>query len=134
MEELSFIEWYNTLAKPSWTPQPAFIGLMWQILYPLIFISFAFIFIQTFRRKLELAIAVPFIVNLVANLAFTPIQFGLRNLPLASVDIIVVWLSIVWIMVVIWPRYRVVALMQIPYFIWVSVATYLQISITIMNW
>jgi hypothetical protein len=34
-------------------------------------------------------VAVPFAINLVANLVFTPIQFGLRNLPLASLDIAV---------------------------------------------
>lgn len=33
----------------------------------------------------------PFVVNLIANLGFTPIQFGLRNLTLASIDILVVW-------------------------------------------
>ncbi len=30
---MTFLEWYDTLAKPSWTPEPAFIGLMWQIIY-----------------------------------------------------------------------------------------------------
>jgi tryptophan-rich sensory protein len=31
-----WIDWYNSLAKPSWTPAPGTIGLIWQILYPVI--------------------------------------------------------------------------------------------------
>lgn len=62
-----------------------------------------------------------------------PIQFGLRNLPLAAVDILVVWETIVWMMLAIWPHARLVAAAQVPYFVWVSIATVLQLSITWMN-
>ena len=72
---MSWIEWYSSLAKPGWTPAPATIGLVWEILYPIILVTFGFVFVQ-------------FAINLVANLIFTPIQFGMRNLPLASVDIL----------------------------------------------
>ena len=77
--------------------------------------------------------ALPFAINLAANLLFTPIQFGLRNLPLASIDIIVVWGTIVWMVSAVWKYYRWVAIAQAPYFAWVSVATVLQLSITWMN-
>ena len=130
---MSFIEWYNTLAKPSWTPDPAFIGLMWQILYPIILLTFSFVFIQALRKKIPAKVCIPFVVNLIANIAFTPIQFGLRNLPLATLDIIILWGSIIWLMIAIWRYYRVVALLQLPYLAWVSVASVLQILITLMN-
>jgi benzodiazapine receptor len=74
----------------------------------------------------------PFSINLVANLIFTPIQFGLRNLTLAAADILVVWTTILWCMVAIWPHYRWAAVTQVPYFVWVSLATVLQLSITAM--
>ena len=57
-------------------------------------------------------------INLVANLIFTPIQFGMRNLPLASVDILIVWGTIIWMSVAIWRHYRWVAVAQGPYFVW----------------
>lgn len=78
-------------------------------------------------------VALPFGINLVANLIFTPIQFGLRNLPLASVNILIVWGTIIWMMVVVWKYYRWVAVAQVPYFVWVSIATVLQLSITWWN-
>ena len=131
---MPWIEWYNSLEKPGWTPAPATIGLIWQILYPIILISFGFVFVQALRRKVPWFVAWPFAINLVANLIFTPIQFGMRNLPLAAVDILVVWGTIIWCMVAVWSHFRWVAIAQGPYFIWVSLATVLQLSITWMNW
>ena len=126
--------WYDGLAKPDWTPAPATIGLIWQILYPIIFLTFGFVFWQTLRRKLPWRVALPFAINFIANIVFTPIQFGLRNLPLASVDILIVWSSIIWMCIAVWPHHRWVAAAQLPYFVWVSIATVLQLSITASNW
>ena len=130
---MSMMEWYNSLAKPGWTPEPAFIGLMWQIIYPIIIVTFGFVALQAIRKKIPPAVLLPFAVNLASNVAFTPIQFGLRNLPLAAVDILVIWGSIIWLSVAIWKHYRWVAIAQAPYFAWVSVATVLQLSLTWMN-
>lgn len=131
---MTWMDWYDSLWKPSWTPAPATIGLIWQILYPIIILTCGFVFVQAFRRKIDRKIAVPFAVNLVANIAFTPIQFGLRNLPLAAVDILVVWATIIWMMFAVWPKYRWVAVAQVPYFVWVSIATVIQLSMTWKNW
>lgn len=131
---MDWLTWYNGLEKPSWTPAPGTIGLIWQILYPMILVSFGFVFLQALRRQIPWKIAIPFAINLVANLIFTPIQFGLRDLNLASVDILIVWGSILWLMKAVWPHYRWVSLVQIPYLIWVSLATVLQLSIMAMNW
>lgn len=131
---MNWLNWYNSLAKPSWTPEPATISLIWQILYPIIAITFGFVFVQALRGKLPWRIALPFAINLVANLIFTPILFGLRNLPLASIDILVVWGTIIWMAAAVWKHYRWVAAAQLPYFVWVSIASVLQLSILWMNW
>lgn len=130
---MDWMTWYNSLAKPGWTPAPATIGLIWQILYPIIIITFGFVFVQAFRRKLPWRVALPFAINLVANLLFTPIQFGLQNLPLACVDIVIVWSTILWSAIAVWRHYRWIAVAQLPYFVWVSIASILQFSITWMN-
>ena len=130
---MDWMVWYESLAKPHWTPSPATIGWIWRILYPIILVSFGFVFLQAFRGKLGWMVVLPFAINLVANLLFTPIQFGLKNLLLASVDILVVLGTIVWAMVAVWPHYRWVAVTQVPYLVWVTIATVLQLSITWMN-
>lgn len=126
-------EWYDALAKPSWTPAPATIGLIWSILYPIILVTFGFVFVQTIRGKLPRRVALPFAVNLVANLVFTPIQFTLRDLPLASADILIVLGTIPWMMASIWRHHRWIALAQLPYLAWVALATILQLLITAWN-
>lgn len=126
-------EWYDGLIKPEWTPQPSTIGLIWQILYPIILITFGFVLVQVIRKKLPWQVFIPFAINLAANIVFTPIQFGLRDLTLAAVDIVIVLVTIPVIMFVIWKHYRWVAIAQVPYLIWVSLATTLQLSITWWN-
>lgn len=131
---MSWMEWYDSLVKPTWTPEPATIGLIWQILYPIIFASLAFVLIQALRKKVPWKAAWPFVINLVANIAFTPIQFGLRSLFLAAADILLVWATIIWMMIAIWKYYKWVAFAQLPYFVWVSIATVLQLTISWNNW
>jgi len=133
MNRLDFRTWYDQLRKPAWTPVPGTIGLIWQILYPIILFSFGFILYKAMRGGLPWLVAVPFIINLAANLLFMPIFGGLRNLPLATVDIVLVLGTILWMMVAVWPHYRWIAAAQLPYLVWVSIATVLQITITLSN-
>ena len=133
-EAMTWMKWYESLIKPEWTPDPATIGLVWRVLYPIIFVCFLFVVLQAVRKKIPWSAAWPFIINLVANLAFTPIQFGLRSLFFAAVDILVVWATIIWMAFAIWKHYRWVAVAQVPYFVWVSIATTLQLSISWANW
>jgi translocator protein len=131
---MTWMEWYNSLAKLAWTPAPATISLIWTILYPVILVSFGFVFVQAFRGKVRWLLALPFAVNLVANLLFMPIFAGLRNVPLAAADILIVWATLLWCVIAVWPVYKWVAVAQVPYLVWVSIATVLQVSITAMNW
>lgn len=133
-EAVTWIDWYNSLEKPSWTPEPATIGFVWQCLYPVILLTFGYVFVQAIRKKLPFQVAIPFGVNLIANLIFTPIQFGLRNLPMATVDIVIIWVTIIWAAVAVWKHNKWVSIAQVPYFVWVSIATVLQVSITWSNW
>ena len=62
-----------------WTPAPATIGLIWQILYPIIIVTFGFVLVQAIRRKVPWLVTLPFAINLLANLIFTPIQAHLAR-------------------------------------------------------
>jgi len=76
---MTWIEWYDSLAKPSWTPAPATISLIWMLLYPVILVSFEFVFVRAYQGRLPRRVALPFVVNIVANLLFMPIFAGLRS-------------------------------------------------------
>ena len=124
---------YQELIKPSWSPPASLFGPVWTFLYILIAVSFGKVFILFFQKKLPFIVVLPFILNLVFNLAFTPIQFGLKNNLLASADILLVLATLVWAIVAIWPRLRWVGYLQIPYLLWVSFATVLQLTVTYLN-
>ena len=126
--------WYQELIKPDWAPPASLFGPVWSVLYILITISFGFVFYKVTKGELPKRFALPFILNLIFNLAFTPIQFGLQNNLLAAIDILLVLVTILWIIKVSYPRFKWVALIQIPYLLWVSFATVLQLTITHLNW
>lgn len=131
---MNWREWYDALEKPSWTPEPATIGFIWQCLYPIILVTFTWVFWKASRREIPWQVALPFVINLIANLIFTPIQFGWRNLPLAALDILVVWGTIIWMVIAVWRYLPWIAMAQMPYLVWVSIATVLQLLITWKNW
>ena len=125
--------WYSQLIKPSWAPPSWVFGPVWTVLYVLIFISFGAVFYKVFNKELPLIILLPFALNLLFNFIFTPIQFGLQNNYLAAVDIVLVLGTLIWSMVVIYPHFKWIALMNVPYLIWVCIATTLQFTVTYLN-
>ena len=129
-----FRTYYDALSKPSWTPAPATIGLIWTLLYPLIALAVVATVAKVWRGEIGRWVLLPLVLNLIANVAFTPIEFGARNLPLATADIFVVLVTIVAWMVLVWrPGSTWIALVLAPYLVWVSTATVLQVSIVLAN-
>lgn len=129
--------WYQALIKPSWAPPSWLFGPVWTVLYIFIAISFGAIFYKVVIKKLSSRIALPFVLNLIFNFAFTPIQFGLKNNILATLDILLVLGTLIWIFTfkksfkkkgLEWVIYA-----NVPYLLWVCFATTLQLTITFLN-
>jgi translocator protein len=125
--------WYSQLIKPSWSPPAWLFGPVWTFLYILIAISFGKVFLIFFQKKVSFIVILPVILNLIFNFAFTPLQFGLKNNLLAAVDVILVLGTLIWAIIAIYPHARWVAYIQIPYLLWASFATVLQLTITYLN-
>ncbi len=125
--------WYQTLVKPSWAPPSWLFGPVWSFLYCLIALSFGSVFYKVATKSVPPVVALPFVLNLIFNLAFSPIQFGLRNNALAAVDILLVLGTLIWAIVVIFPYSSWIAYIQAPYLLWVIFATILQLTITFIN-
>ena len=130
--------WYSTLVKPSWAPPSWLFGPVWTVLYAIIAVTFGTVFYKAFTGKLPWIVALPFALNLIFNFSFTYFQFGLKNNLLASIDILLVLGTLIWLVSqklpsvggadLNWIRYA-----NIPYLLWVSFATVLQLTITWMN-
>lgn len=125
--------WYQQLIRPSWAPPAYLFGPVWTFLYLLIALSFGSVFRLFFQKKIAFIVLLPFLLNLLFNFIFTPLQFGLKNNLLAAIDITFVLITLVWAMVAIFPHARWITYIQIPYLLWVTFATVLQFTVTILN-
>ncbi|MBI2612400.1 tryptophan-rich sensory protein [Candidatus Kaiserbacteria bacterium] len=129
--------WYATLIKPSWAPPAWLFSPVWTVLYAIIAVTFGYVFYKAFTKQLPWMVALPFALNLIFNFAFTPLQFGFQNNLLAAADVLLVLATLVWAFTLRsalreaglgWVLYA-----NIPYLLWVSFATVLQLTVTYLN-
>lgn len=135
-EYMNTFSWYAQLVKPAWAPPSWLFGPVWTILYTVIAVTFGTVLYRAFIGKLAWIVALSFVLNLIFNFAFSPLQFGLRNNLLAAIDIVLVLITLVWALWVLWhaaPDLRWAVYANIPYLLWVAFATVLQIAITVLN-
>lgn len=125
--------WYSQLIKPFFAPPSWVFGPVWTVLYILIAISYGYVVYLFFTKKISFIVLLPFILNLIFNFAFTPLQFGLQSNILAAVDILLVLGTLIWALVAIFPYVSWVTYINIPYVLWGSFATVLQLTITWLN-
>ncbi len=128
--------WYSQLIKPTWAPPSWLFGPVWTVLYAIIAVTYGAVLYQAFAGKVSRIVALPFALNLIFNLAFTPIRFGLKNNLLATLDILFVVGTLIWALAAVWhasPNLRWVVYANVPYLLWGTFATVLQTAITYLN-
>ncbi len=127
-------EWYLQLIRPSWAPPAWLFSPVWSVLYTIIAISYGKVAWMYFKGQIKFRVALPFLLNLIFNAAFTPLQFGLQNNLLAAIDILLVLITLIWALLAIKPYCKWVSYANLPYLAWVAFASILQLSITYLNW
>lgn len=124
---------YADYIKPTWAPPSWLFGPVWSFLYIIIAISFGYVFYLYFKKKIKFNIALPFILNLIFNFLFTPVQFGLQSYVLGGIDILLVLITLIWALKKIYKINKKVFYWNIPYLVWVSFATILEFTIIYLN-
>jgi benzodiazapine receptor len=124
---------YADYRKPSWAPPSWLFAPVWAILYCIIAVSYGYAVYAYFVHRISIVVLAPFVLNILFNAAYTPIQFRIRNYALASVDILLVFATLVWALISIYPFAAWVSYVNAPYLAWVTFATILQLTITYMN-
>lgn len=128
----SIDSWFNLLQKPLLSPPNWVFAPVWTILFLLMGISAWLIWKRGLGKKERLALSV-FLFQLVLNVWWSIIFFGWHNLGLAVLEIIALWLSIVWTIRVFNRLSPLAARLLWPYLIWVSFASYLTIAFWWLN-
>ena len=134
--------WYRRLSKPSWTPPDAAFGPVWTVLYLLMGLA-ATIVARSGRERLPAGVDEPrqradralgvFGVQLVLNLLWSVVFFGLRRIRPAAAEIVAVWVSILATIVAFARVRTVAALLLLPYLAWTTFATLLNLDIARRN-
>jgi len=121
--------WYAGIHKPSFNPPNWVFGPVWTLLYILMGISWYLVW-STGPTKTALLF---FSIQLVLNVLWSILFFGLKNPVLASMEIIVLWLAILGSIISFYTISKTASFLLLPYIIWVSFAALLAISIALLN-
>lgn len=142
---LTIQSWYTAINKPEWAPPVWMFSVAWGIIYPLMAASFSYVFWQSFvKHAWPWRIGMLFAINLVFNLIYAIGTFRAFNENQSLNDVSTYYWPGTWVVLVVlitlpfmikltWTRAKWVAIAQLPYLAWVSLATALQISITLSN-
>jgi len=125
--------WYAGLVKPALNPPSWIFGPVWTLLYALMGIAAFLIWKNGLEKKEVKAALGVFGIQLFLNAIWSIIFFGLYSPGWALVDIVVLWLAIVWTMVMFYKISRPAAYLLVPYLLWVSFASYLNYSVWVLN-
>lgn len=125
--------WYRSLVKPIFSPPNYLFGPVWIILYTLMGISLYLIWQKGLKRK-EIKEAITlFLIQLVFNSLWSIIFFGLRNIQLALVEILILLLLIIAVTVKFYRIDKRAAYLLLPYLLWTIFASVLNYSLWTLN-
>jgi translocator protein len=124
--------WYAALAKPEWVAPQNWFGPVWTVLYVLMAIAAWIIWRERYHRGRATAI-IAYAVQLLLNALWAPVFFGWKNVDAGLFDIVALWLAIGWTVREFARVKSSAALLLVPYFLWVSFATAMNLAIWKLN-
>ena len=125
--------WYDTLNKPTITPPSWLFGVVWPILYAIMAVAAVLVFRARSGGADVRGALVAFGIQLVLNLAWSPVFFGLQQIGWALALIIVLWVLIVVTTVLFFRVSTVAGVLMAPYLLWVSFASVLNFLLWQLN-
>lgn len=125
--------WYATLNKPGFNPPNWIFGPVWTTLYILMAISFWLIWKSNIESSIKNRAMTFFVIQLVLNFFWSILFFSLHQLGFAFVEIILMWLFILFSIISFYPISKTASYLLIPYLLWVSFASVLNFSIWKLN-
>ncbi len=125
--------WYATLNKPALNPPSWIFGPVWTTLYALMGIAAFLVWRKGWDRSDVRRALSAFGIQLILNALWSITFFGLHSPAWAFINIVVLWLAIVWTMILFYKISTPAMWLLVPYILWVSFAAYLNISIWMLN-
>ncbi len=124
--------WYTTINKSPLNPPSWVFAPVWTTLFVMMGIAVSIIWLSEKNEARNKALKI-FFVQLVLNTLWSIIFFGLKNPALAFVEIIFLWLAILYTIILFRKIDRKASCLLIPYILWVSFASVLTLSVAMLN-
>ncbi len=125
---------YSEIVQPPLAPPSFLFPVVWTVLYILMGIGAAMIYLEKDRMPREVSHAlIVYAVNLFLNFFWSIIFFNMRAFLFSFIWLVLLWASIM-VMIIKFRRIKPLAgYLQIPYLVWVTFAGYLNLAIYILN-
>ena len=124
--------WYATLNKPSFTPPNWIFSPVWISLYILMGISLFIVWRRQDHPQFKTAM-IFFFVQLILNILWSAAFFGLRLPLLGLIDIVLLWIAILFTIKNFLKVSKFAGVLLISYLLWVSFAALLNFSLWVLN-
>ena len=125
--------WYAQLIKPQFNPPNWIFGPVWTTLFILMGVALYLIWQKGLTKKENKLAFWIFVVHLFFNTLWSILFFGLKNPGLAFLEIIFLWLMIIYLIFLFCNIDKRAAYLLFPYFLWVSFAALLNYNIWQLN-
>ena len=117
---------YEQIIKPSLAPPAIVFPIVWGILYVLMGISSARIYIKGGNLFY-------YVVQLILNFFWAIIFFNMNAFLLAFIWLVIMWIFIVLMIISFYKTDKLSAYLQIPYLLWVTFAGWLTFMVYMLN-
>jgi tryptophan-rich sensory protein len=125
--------WYASLQKPAFNPPNWIFGPVWTTLFIMMGVAAFLVWDKGLEnKKVRISLAI-FGLQLLLNVLWSILFFGLQSPLYAFIDIIMLWASILATIIYFYRISAAAAYLLIPYILWVSFASILNLSIVILN-
>jgi translocator protein len=124
--------WYPTLSKPTWTPPAWVFAPVWTALYCMMGIAAGLVWSRAGWAVARVSLIL-FAIQLVLNVTWSAIFFGLHQPGWAFAEIVLLWAAIAATAGEFWRVSKAAGWLMIPYLAWVTFASALNFAVWRLN-
>jgi len=121
-------DWYTNIIKAPWTPPGFVFGLAWTTI--MIFFS---VFMANLYERRDSKYTQLLFISWIFNISWNPLFFTLNWVWLSSVVILLLTILLGYLIHQSRKEYKWMWLLLVPYFLWLNIATSLNLFVAIMN-
>jgi len=125
--------WYFALKHPDWKPPDPYFGVIWSVIFTLCAVSAGLAWRSAQSAEHKKRVVVLFGANAFLNILWSALYFKLQRPDWAVFEVVFLWLSIMLLVMGFWRLSKKASCLLIPYWVWVSVATVLNIETVKLN-